>query len=204
MTLHLDQLTVTVAGRQLLPPTDLRVPAGAMLAVVGASGSGKTTVLGTLAGLTAPTSGDAYIDERSVSEVDRRDIGVVAQPVILAATLTVEENISLPLLTTDLTDSDIDDRTDEMLHQLHLGGLADRLPGELSGGQLQRVAMARAVVGDVRLVVADEPTSELDEDNRTRVLDALRVAASRGATVVIATHDEELANACSQTLILSA
>jgi putative ABC transport system ATP-binding protein len=202
VTLRLDQLAVTVAGRQLLPPTDLRVPAGAMLAVVGASGSGKTSVLGTLAGLAAPTAGGAYLDDRRVADMDRREIGVVTQPVILAATLTVEENISLPLLATGLSDDDIDDKAGEILHQLHLGGLADRLPAQLSGGQLQRVATARAVVGAARLIVADEPTSELDEDNRERVLDALRLSASRGATVVIATHDEDLANACSHSLTL--
>jgi ABC-type lipoprotein export system ATPase subunit len=202
VTLRLEQLCVRVAGRELLRPTDLSVAPGTLLAVVGASGSGKTSVLAALAGLAAPSSGAALLDDEPVTSVDRRQIGVVTQPVVLAASLTVEENVGLPLQTLRTRGEDIDRATDELLGQLRLDRLADRLPAQLSGGQRQRVATARAVIARPRLVVADEPTSELDESTRGAVVDVLRLAAGYGAAVVIATHDSQVADSCDAVLVL--
>jgi ABC-type lipoprotein export system ATPase subunit len=202
VTLRLEQLCVRVAGRTLLRPTDLSVAPGTLLAVVGASGSGKTSVLAALAGLAAPSSGAALLDDEPVTSVDRRQIGVVTQPVVLAASLTVEENVGLPLQTLRTRGEDIDRATDELLGQLRLDRLADRLPAQLSGGQRQRVATARAVIARPRLVVADEPTSELDESTRGAVVDVLRLAAGYGAAVVIATHDSQVADSCDAVLVL--
>jgi ABC-type lipoprotein export system ATPase subunit len=203
MTLRLDGFAVSVHERALLAATDLRVADGELLAIVGASGSGKTSVLASLAGMAPPASGDAFVDDARVGDVDRRRIGVVTQPVVLAATLTVEENVSLPMQASGRSAEDIDAATEELLLQLRLDRLADRLPSQLSGGQRQRVATARAVVGRPRLVVADEPTSELDEASRDRVMDVLRLAAGHGAVVVIATHDTVIADACDRRLVLS-
>lgn len=202
MTLQLDRLAVSIGDRELMPPTDLEVADGQLLAVVGASGSGKTTVLAVLAGLNDPASGRALVDGCPAAEFDRSAMGVVTQPVVLSATLTVEENISLPMLAAGQPAEEIDRIWPELLHQLHLERLADRTPGQLSGGQRQRVAVARAVIGRPRLVVADEPTSELDESSRDRVVDVLRLAAGQGAAVVVATHDPEIAQACDLTLVL--
>jgi ABC-type lipoprotein export system ATPase subunit len=202
MTLRLEQFGVTVAGRQLLCPTDLSVAPGTLLAVVGASGSGKTSVLAAMSGLAAPTTGAALLDDEPVTSVDRRHIGVVTQPIVLAASLTVEENVGLPLQTLRRSGDDIDRATDELLGQLRLDRLADRLPSQLSGGQRQRVATARAVIARPRLVVADEPTSELDESSRGTVVDVLRLAAGHGAAVVIATHDAQVADSCDAVLRL--
>jgi ABC-type lipoprotein export system ATPase subunit len=203
VTLNLDGFAVRIADRELLAATDLTVGDGQLLAVVGASGSGKTCVLTALAGLASPHTGTARVDDRDVTALDRRQIGVVTQPVVLAATLTVEENVSLPMQASGRTAAEIDAATEEVLHLLHLDRLADRLPAQLSGGQRQRVAAARAVVARPRLVVADEPTSELDELSRDRVMDVMRLAASHGATVVIATHDADVANACDAQLSLA-
>jgi ABC-type lipoprotein export system ATPase subunit len=203
MTLRLAGFGVRVADRQLLDAIDLILDDGLLLAIVGASGSGKTSVLAALAGLAPSAQGVAFVDDEPVGSVDRRRIGIVTQPVVLAATLTVEENISLPLQASGRSADEIDHATDEVIQQLRLDRLSDRLPAQLSGGQRQRVATARAVIGRPRLVVADEPTSELDETSRDRVMDVLRVAAGHGATVVIATHDGEIADACDQKLVLT-
>ncbi|HTW19330.1 MAG TPA: ABC transporter ATP-binding protein [Mycobacteriales bacterium] len=203
MTLRLDGFGVRVGERRLLEPLDLTVEDGVILAVVGASGSGKTSVLAALAGLAPPSDGVALVDDVPADVVDRRRIGVVTQPVVLAATLTVEENVSLPLQASGHPDEEIDSATEAVLAQLRLDRLAGRLPAQLSGGQRQRVATARAVIGRPRLLVADEPTSELDEASRDRVMDVLRIAAGYGAAVVIATHDAAIADACDQRLILT-
>jgi putative ABC transport system ATP-binding protein len=203
MTLCLDHLTVALADRQLLPSTTRELPAGRLLAVVGASGAGKTTVLSVLAGLAPPAHGQVHLDGTPALTADRRLIGIVNQPVVLTSTLTVAENIGLPLQAVGRPPRDVRDATAALLQHLQLGAVARRLPSELSGGQQQRVAVARAVIGAPRLVVADEPTSELDAQNRDRVLALLRDAATRGASVVIATHDQEVADACDERLDLT-
>jgi putative ABC transport system ATP-binding protein len=203
MTLQLRDFGIRIAGRQLVDALDLTVDDGELLAIVGASGSGKTSMLAAMSGLAPLSAGIALVDDVPVGTVDRRQIGVVTQPVVLAATLTVEENVSLPLQAAGRIGSEIDAAIAEVLAQLRLDRLANRLPAELSGGQRQRVATARAVIGRPRLVVADEPTSELDESSRDRVMDVLRVVAGSGASVVIATHDSEIADACDRTLVLS-
>jgi putative ABC transport system ATP-binding protein len=203
VTLQLRSFGIRVAGRQLVDALDLTVEDGELLAIVGASGSGKTSMLAAMSGLAPLSAGVATVDDEPVGSVDRRRIGVVTQPVVLAATLTVEENVSLPLQAAGRIGNEIDTAIAEVLAQLRLDRLADRLPAELSGGQRQRVATARAVIGRPRLVVADEPTSELDESSRDRVMDVFRVAAGSGAAVVIATHDNEIADACDRTLVLT-
>lgn len=195
-------MSLTVAGRQLVAPTTREVAAGELLAVVGASGTGKTSLLAVLAGLSPATSGSVELDGVDVLTVDRRRIGVVTQPVVLAGSLTVEENVSLPMQAGHRPADDVLAATAAALRLLSLDGLADRMPSRLSGGQRQRVAAARAVVGDPALVVADEPTSELDESSRGKVIDLLRATAARGATVIVATHDAEVAASCDQTLVL--
>jgi ABC-type lipoprotein export system ATPase subunit len=202
VTLRLHDASLTVAGRELLEPTSMTVAPGELLAVVGASGTGKTSVLSVLAGLVPATTGTVTLDEVDVLTVDRRRIGVVTQPVVLASSLTVEENISLPLQAGKRPPADVVTATEAVLHRLNLDGLASRMPARLSGGQRQRVATARAVVGGPALVVADEPTSELDEDSRGRVVDVLRATAAAGAIVVVATHDAEVAAVCTLTLPL--
>lgn len=204
MTLVLNRLAVTIGGRRLLPPTSTEVSSGRMLALVGASGSGKTTVIGVLAGLVPPAEGEVLLDRVPTSEVSRRSIGMVTQPVVLASTLTVAENVGLPLQAAGRHRDIVSEDTTIRLRQLHLHGVAERLPAHLSGGQRQRAAVARAVIAHPALILADEPTSELDAENRGRVLALLRAAAAEGATVIVATHDPEVADACDERLELAA
>jgi len=203
VALNLDQLTVAAGRRQLLAATTRTVPSACSLAVVGPSGSGKTTLLRVLAGLARPGGGAVTLDGIEIAQVARSAIGVINQPVALASLLTVAENISLPLQALHLPRDQIRAQTRELLDRLELHSVANRLPQELSGGQRQRVAVARAVVNSPRLVVADEPTSELDAENRNRVLDVLLDVVAAGAILVLSSHDPEVAGRCDEFLDLT-
>jgi ABC-type lipoprotein export system ATPase subunit len=203
MTLKCGGLHVKVGGRTLLPPTDLELSDGTTLAVVGPSGAGKTSVLTVIAGLVSATSGVVTINGDDVRRVDRSKIGVITEPVLLAATLTVAENISLPLQATGWIPEDIRERVADLLDELSLVGISDRESTRLSGGQRQRVAVARAVAPKPPLIVADEPTSELDHDSRERVIGVLQQATRSGSIVVLSTHDDSVAETCDMIIRLT-
>lgn len=200
MSLVFTGLSVRTTDRTLLAPTDLEVPAGTTLAVVGPSGAGKTTVLSVIAGLAKATTGTVTLDGADIHTISREQIGVVTEPVLLADTLTVAENISAPLQITRWASPDIDTRVRDLLLTLHLDGLDDREPSSLSGGQRQRVAIARAVAATPPLIVTDEPTSELDQDNREQAMHLLLTTASNGSIIVLSTHDEAVAELCDQLI----
>jgi putative ABC transport system ATP-binding protein len=202
MTLICRGLTVAFGERTLLPPTDLELHEGATLAVVGPSGAGKTSVLTVIAGLVPATHGTVTIDGDDVRRVDRGQIGVVTEPVLLASTLTVAENVGIPLQAIGWEPEDIRERVAQLLEELSLVGIADRESTRLSGGQRQRVAVARAVAPKPPLIVADEPTSELDHDSRERVIAVLHEATRSGSIVVLSTHDESVAETCDQIIRL--
>jgi len=176
-----------------LQPTDCEVVPGARVAVVGPSGSGKSTLLHLLAGLDTPTRGRAYWP--GIREALRPGvITVVFQGPSLLPPLTVVENVALPLALAGIGDLDRRLAAIEALDRLQLSDLAERLPEELSGGQAQRVAVARALAGCPRLILADEPTGQLDAGHAAVVLDTLvAVAGHRGAGLVVATHDPAIA-----------
>ncbi len=202
MTLTCRALFVAVGERTLLPPTDLDLPPGATLAVVGPSGAGKTSVLMAVAGLVAPTGGVIALDGNDVRRIGRGEIGVVTEPVLLASTLTVAENIGLPLQALGWEVEDIRERVAELMAELSLVGIADRESTRLSGGQRQRVAVARAVAPRPALIVADEPTSELDHDSREHAVQVLHEATRSGSIVVLSTHDDSVAETCDQIIRL--
>jgi ABC-type lipoprotein export system ATPase subunit len=172
-----------------LQPTDCAIAPGARIALVGPSGSGKSTLLHLMAGLDEPTHG-------SVSwpglDVDRP--AVVFQGPSLLPPLTVVENVALPLILVGAGDAEARQRALAALERLGLAELADKLPEEISGGQSQRVAIARALAGEPRLLLADEPTGQLDAVTGAAIVDALLAAASSaGAALVVATHDPVVA-----------
>ena len=172
--------TATVA----LQATDCEVHSGDRIALVGPSGSGKSTLVHLLAGLDTPTLGTVHREAEPV--------GVVFQGPSLLEPLTVLENVELPLLLADEPDSR--SRALAALERLGLADLADKLPEEISGGQSQRAAIARALAGDPRLILADEPTGQLDHASAEQVIDVLLAAADHaGAAVVVATHDPVVA-----------
>ena len=190
---------------RILDDVSVTAPAGRLLAVTGSSGSGKTTLLSVLGGLVAPASGFVEYDG---SRLDARSgeppsgTAFVLQTYGLVPSLSALENVSVALRARR-TDPATADRTAlAALQRLGVGDLADRLIAELSGGQLQRVAIARALVVQPDVLLADEPTSELDEKNRDLVVEVLREEADRGAVVVVATHDPEVAAMCDEEVHL--
>ena len=179
-----------------LHPTSCAVPASARIAMVGPSGSGKSTLLYLLAGLEGPSSGEV----RWPAIGDRRalrpgPVAMVFQGPSLLAPLTVRENVALPLQLGGTSRHEVETRTVDALAAVGVEALADALPEELSGGQAQRVAVARAIAGSPRLILADEPTGQLDHAAAANVMDALIAAADvTGAALVVATHDPAVAD----------
>ncbi|MEU3843840.1 ATP-binding cassette domain-containing protein [Streptomyces sp. NPDC028635] len=169
---------------------DLALAAGDRLAVVGPSGSGKSSLLHLLAGLERPTSGTV----RRAAGLGPYDIGLVFQGDSLIPALNVAENAALPLVLADRPEDDARQAALAALARVDAADLADRLPEEISGGQAQRVAVARLLTQSPRLMLADEPTGRLDHATGARVLDALLMAADHtGAALVVTTHDPAVA-----------
>lgn len=182
-----EGLVVSRAGRVILDHVDVVAEPGVVTVVTGASGAGKSTLLWVLAGLIDPDGG-------TISPANRFDrAAIVVQTYGLLPVLTAKENVELPLLMRGVPGDDARRRTDVALERAGLPDLNDRLAEELSGGQRQRVAVARALAMRAELLVADEPTAELDAETATLVVTALREEAAAGATVVLSTNDPDLA-----------
>jgi putative ABC transport system ATP-binding protein len=189
----------------------LEVPEGEFLALMGPSGSGKTTLLNLIAGLDSPSAGEIVVGGEVISDMSEaqlakwrtRSVGFVFQFYHLLPVLTAYENVELPLLLLPLSSAE---RKKQVLTALDLVGLSDRLshrPGQLSGGQQQRVGIARAIVTDPTLIVADEPTGDLDSKSAEEILD-LMVELQRGLrkTIIMVTHDPRAANRAERVLHL--
>lgn len=187
------------ASRTLLDGIDLTFEAGRMTALSGSSGSGKTTLLSVAGGLLEPTRGAATYDGQPTwdgSGDPPPEVAFVLQVYGLVPILSARENVSVALRARGVAPAEADDAAEAALADLHLADLGGRQVEELSGGQLQRVAIARALVVKAPVVFADEPTSELDVTTAGHVMRLLRDEAERGAVVVVATHDPDVAEAC--------
>jgi putative ABC transport system ATP-binding protein len=195
----------------VLQGLDLEIPRGDFLALMGPSGSGKTTLLNLLGGLDQPTQGTVEIDGRRIDQLSSgelarwraQNIGFVFQLYNLLPVLTAERNVELPLLLTHLSRKD---RKKHVAAALAVVGLSDRVghyPRQLSGGQEQRVGIARAIVTDPTLLLADEPTGDLDRKSGDEILDLLQALnTEHGKTVVMVTHDPLAAARARRTLHL--
>lgn len=190
-----------VAGRPLLADVDLVLEPGRVVALSGPSGSGKTTLLSVIGGLLAPTTGTVTLDGvptwRGTGDPPP-EMAFVLQVYGLVPILSARENVSVALRARGVDPREADTRADAALAEVHLADLGDRQVEELSGGQLQRVAIARALVVHAPVLLADEPTSELDPTTRGQVMGLLRAEAEAGAVVVVATHDPEVVDACDE------
>jgi len=200
-------------GRQVTALRDVTfsVDRGEMIAVVGRSGSGKSTLMQLLGCLDRPTAGSYRLEGREVTELSvgrlaalrGREIGFVFQQFHLLPTLTALENVELPLLYRGIPRRERRRRAEECLCQMGLAHRLTHMPAELSGGQQQRVAIARAVAGRPPLVLADEPTGNLDRASAAGVMECLRRLHRQGTTLLLITHDEGLAASLPRRLRLA-
>jgi putative ABC transport system ATP-binding protein len=206
-TLTLDGADLAYAGNEpVLRGITVTARPGELLAVTGTSGAGKTTLLSAMAGMLPPRIGTVAVDGEPVGDRDRavaQGVVLIPQDNGLAAILTAAENIAVAVIATGGSPADARRRTAEALDALGLSGQANQLIDELSGGQQQRTAIARGIALHGNVLLADEVTSELDAANRQRVLELLRAEATRGAAVVLATHDPEAAATCDRELHLA-
>ena len=193
----------------ILHPLDLEVPKAQFLSIMGPSGSGKSTLLGLIAGLDAPTSGRVEIDgeeltslsEDALARLRGAKIGFVFQFFHLLPSLTALENVLVPMEIAGLPRAE--EKSRELLREVGLSERTHHYPSQLSGGEQQRVALARALANDPPILLADEPTGNLDSANGRHIVEILLgIHARRGTTIVLATHDAELAARADRILVL--
>ncbi len=190
---------------------NLEIHRNEMVGIIGPSGSGKSTLLGIIGGLDSPTAGSVEIDgveisrmnENQLTDIRNQKIGFVFQFFNLIPTLTAVENVALPVEFAQMRRHQPFSRAKELLDMLGLGGRFNHKPNELSGGQQQRVAIARALANDPPILLADEPTGNLDSHSGETVMAALNsIRDDNGTTVVLVTHDRSLANQMDRVLLL--
>ena len=201
------------ARRTLFSGLDLDLAAGEYVAVMGESGVGKSTLLNLIAGLDTPDAGSIALDGSDLTKLDddgrtllrRSHVGFVFQAFHILPYLTVAWNVALPLVLLGKRDDEAHSVAREVLERVAMGDRATSMPRELSGGELQRVAIARALVHRPRLVLADEPTGNLDPETARHVLELFRrQVKERGAAAILATHSEQAAAGCDRRYRLSA
>jgi putative ABC transport system ATP-binding protein len=181
---------------------------GDFVAVMGPSGSGKSTAMNLIGSLDVPTKGHIFLDKEDISLLDEselaqvrgRHIGFIFQQFNLITTLTVKENIILPMTLQGLSEEERSEKADKILHRLDLYDRRDHYPNQISGGQQQRVAIARALANDPEVILADEPTGNLDTKTGLKVMDFLTELNKEGRTIVFVTHSPELAKKYAHTI----
>ncbi|MCW4025954.1 MAG: ABC transporter ATP-binding protein [Candidatus Bathyarchaeota archaeon] len=190
---------------------DLKVPHGEYLSIMGPSGSGKTTLFNMIGGIDTPTEGNVLIDGVDISGVRPaqmawlrcRKIGYIFQTFNLIPVLTARENVALPMIFLGVPREDRDNKAEDLLKTVGLGDRVDHRPNELSGGQQQRVAIARALANDPAIILADEPTGNLDLNTGFAIVQLLyRLKVERGTTIICATHDLKMIDISDRVVFL--
>lgn len=193
-----------------LTSINLEINQGELVAVLGKSGCGKSTLLNIIGGLVKPTSGKYYHNQTEISKLSvhqlsdfrNQNIGFIVQHFALIQDMSVLKNVSLPLRFRGDKKEDIRKKTTDILDLLDLSSKKNNYPYELSGGQCQRAAIARALVGEPSIILADEPTGALDEETGRKILDILLGLNKKGKTVIVVTHDQEIADLCSRKIVI--
>jgi putative ABC transport system ATP-binding protein len=201
---------IAEAKVEVLKDLNLKVASGEFVAICGVSGSGKTTLLNLISGIDKPTSGQITVfgedltdkDEDFLADLRCQKIGFVFQSYNLVSTLTVAENVAFPMEWTRKPVKQIEARVSELLETLGVQHRANHFPAQLSGGEQQRVAFARALANDPPLLLADEPTGNLDAFNSQKITDVLRMLKANGKTIIVSTHDKQLLKFADQKLCL--
>lgn len=189
---------------------NLSINAGEMIAIMGKSGAGKTTLLNLIAGIDYPDDGEYIFNDRPVYlkrtadgvKFRRNQVGIIVQHFALINDFTVYENVEMGLWESKLSRKGRRERTLEVIHQLGIESLKGQYPPELSGGEKQRTAIGRAIVAKPQLLLADEPTGSLDAETEKEILRILKMLNDDGATIIIITHDTEVASQCSRVITL--
>ena len=185
---------------QVLKDINLQIPKAKFAVICGPSGSGKTTLLNIIGGIDRPTKGKIVVDgqdltvqnEEFLSDFRCNNVGFVFQAYNLVSTLTVAENVAFPMEWTRKPDQEIEKRVQDLLKTVGLEYRANHFPSQLSGGEQQRVAFARALSNDPKLILADEPTGNLDTKNAQKIVQVLQFLKSQGKTVIVSTHDIQI------------
>lgn len=187
---------------------DITVEKGDFVAIMGPSGSGKSTGMNLIGSLDLPSTGSIYLEGRDISHLDESElaqirgkkIGFIFQSFNLIQNLTAEENVALPMLFQDMTEEEREERALQLLKMVELEDRADHYPNQLSGGQQQRVAIARSLANDPEVILADEPTGNLDTKTGEKVMNFLEEFNKQGKTIIIITHDPDKALAHAKTI----
>lgn len=194
----------------VLKGIDTEIPRGKFAVLCGASGSGKTTLLNLISGLDRPSKGKIVVDgedltsknENFLSDFRCNHIGFVFQAYNLVSTLTVAENVAFPMEWTRKPPKEIEARVDELIDMVGLGHRKNHFPSQLSGGEQQRVGFARALANDPQLILADEPTGNLDTKNTEKILQILQLLKQQGKTILVSTHDLQIRDLADQVIFL--
>jgi putative ABC transport system ATP-binding protein len=195
---------------EVLKDLNLNVARGNFITICGPSGSGKTTLLNIISGIDRPTSGQVIVlgqdltvqDEDFLAEFRCDNVGFVFQSYNLVSTLTVAENVAFPMEWSRKPEAEIEKRVAELLETVGLQHRANHFPAQLSGGEQQRVAFARALANDPQLFLADEPTGNLDTKNGQKITQMLQMLKANGKTIIVATHDAQIIQLADQKLCL--
>ena len=186
---------------RIINDLDLHIPAGQFISITGPSGSGKSTLLGLMAGLDSPTNGHVFLDGKDLTQLGENQlarlrgqkVGIIFQSFYLIPTLTAHENVSIPCELSSGNHSE--DKAKEALQSVDLSHRLNHYPGQLSGGEQQRLAVARAFVNNPKLILADEPTGNLDSANSQIIIDLLeKLHYQHGVTLVLVTHELDIAS----------
>ena len=195
-----DLVKTYEGGRvRALDGVNLRVHEGEFVAIMGPSGSGKTTFLNMMGGLDEPTSGTVVVDgvditkEENLDEFRARGVGFIFQLHNLIPTLTARENVEIPMFELGIPNNERIEKAEELLKKVDMGHRLDFLPSKLSVGERQRVAIARALANDPKIILADEPTGNLDSGTGMEVARLLKSLNAEGRTIILVTHDREIA-----------
>ena len=198
-----DVVKIYYVGDQkldVLKGINLKVKRGEFVAIVGKSGSGKTTLVNQIGCLDTPSSGEVYLDSEKVSDLSESDlaqirgrkIGYIFQKFNLIKTLTALENVEVPMIFQNVGKEEREERAKELLEMFDMGKRLDNKPTQLSGGQQQRVAIARALANNPKIILADEPTGNLDSKTGVVVMEYLKKLHEKGNTIILVTHDDNL------------